>query len=290
MKICRFNHDRIGVVQGEMVHDITDRFRRSVTWPMPSGDPIIAQLPAVLGMSSIDLSLTQSVPLIEVRLDCPVANPGKIIGAPVNYHAHIAEANADIEINAGKTFTTLEAYGLFLKANSALAGPADALAITFEDRRTDHEVELVVVIGKTARHVLRADAFEYIAGYTAGLDMTVRGKEVPSYRKSPDGYCVIGPWLVTPDEIGNPDDLALSLSVNGEVRQDARTSQLILGVGRLIEYASALYTLYPGDIIMTGTPAGVGPVAPGDVIDAAVENVGKLRIVVAGASVDRQAA
>jgi len=277
MKFCRFNNDRIGVVQGDLVHDVTSLFDRQLSWPTAPGDTIVAQMPAVHA-AGIELAKMPIVPLADVRLESPVANPNKIIGAPVNYHAHIAEANADTEINSGRTYTTLEAYGLFLKANSSLIGPQDEMSLAFADRRTDHEVELVVVIGKTARHVSRDDAFEYIAGFTVGLDMTVRGQEVPSYRKSPDGYCVLGPWLVTPDEIENPDNLALCLTVNGEVRQAANTDLLIFGVARLIEYASAIYTLYPGDIIMTGTPAGVGPVKAGDVIDATVEDVGSLRI------------
>ncbi|WP_179506177.1 MULTISPECIES: fumarylacetoacetate hydrolase family protein [unclassified Sphingomonas] len=277
MKFCRFNHDRIGVVRGDLIHDVTSLFDRQLSWPTAPGDTIIAQLPAVHA-AGMDIANMPTVALTDVRLESPVANPNKIIGAPVNYHAHIAEANADSEINSGRTYTTLKAYGLFLKANSSLIGPQDDISLAFADRRTDHEVELVVVIGKTARHVSRDDAFGYIAGYTVGLDMTVRGQEVPSYRKSPDGYCVLGPWLVTPDEIENPDKLKLSLTVNGENRQSANTDLLILGVARLIEYASAVYTLYPGDIIMTGTPAGVGPVQAGDVIEASVENVGSLRI------------
>lgn len=277
MKFCRFNHDRIGVVRGDLIHDVTSLFDRQLSWPTAPGDTIIAQLPAVHA-AGMDIANMPTVALTDVRLESPVANPNKIIGAPVNYHAHIAEANADSEINSGRTYTTLKAYGLFLKANSSLIGPQDDISLAFADRRTDHEVELVVVIGKTARHVSRDDAFGYIAGYTVGLDMTVRGQEVPSYRKSPDGYCVLGPWLVTPDEIENPDKLKLSLTVNGENRQSANTDLLILGVARLIEYASAVYTLYPGDIIMTGTPAGVGPVQAGDVIEANVENVGSLRI------------
>ena len=277
MKFCRFNTNRIGVVQGDLIHDVTSLFDRQLFWPTAPGDAVIAQLQAVQA-AGIDLANMPTVSLADVRLESPVANPNKIIGAPVNYHAHIAEANADNQINSGRTYTTLEAYGLFLKANSSLIGPRDVISLAFSDRRTDHEVELVVVIGKTARHVSRDDAFGYVAGYTVGLDMTVRGQEVPSYRKSPDGYCVLGPWLVTTDEIGNPDNLALSLRVNGEIRQSANTDLLILGVARLIEYASAIYTLHPGDIIMTGTPAGVGPVEPGDTIEATVEEIGSLRI------------
>ena len=283
MKICRFNGDHIGIVRGDNVIDITSRFERALRWPMPPGDPIIAQLPAIL--ADIDenfLASAPSVPLASERLDAPVAMPPKILGAPVNYDAHIAEANADPAINTGKAYTTMQAYGMFVKANSALAGPADDIVLTFPDRRTDHEVELVVIIGRGGRNIAPADALDHVAGYTVGLDMTLRGKEVPSYRKSPDGYAVIGPWLVTPDEVADPDSLALRLTVNGEVRQDANTKLLIQNVAQIIAYASETCTLYPGDIIMTGTPAGVGPVVSGDLIEAEVESVGRLSVRVRG--------
>jgi 2-keto-4-pentenoate hydratase/2-oxohepta-3-ene-1,7-dioic acid hydratase in catechol pathway len=287
MKICRFNHNRIGVVQDDAVHDITDLFDLRLEWPQPPGDPVIAQLYRHRELAGDLRTHREAVPLSSVRLDSPVANPGKIIGAPVNYHAHIEEANADLEINRGKTFTTLEAYGLFLKANSSLIGPSAEIQPAFAERRTDHEVELAVVMGRTARRVAPQDALDHVAGYTIGLDMTVRGAEVPSYRKSPDTYSVLGPWLVTPDEIADPDDLQLSLHVNGELRQHASTRQLILNVRRLIAYASALYTLHPGDVIMTGTPAGVGPVQPGDTLEARIEKIGAFSIRVADAFADR---
>ncbi|MER0784380.1 fumarylacetoacetate hydrolase family protein [Pseudomonas aeruginosa] len=287
MKICRFNHDRIGVVRDADVFDVTDLFDRTLTWPAPLGDAVIAQLEQTLPRIEAALPRLSPQPLSSVRLDSPVANPGKIVGAPVNYHAHIEEANQDPEINKGKTFTTLEAYGLFLKANSSLIGPADEIRSAFAERRTDHEVELGVVIGRTARHVPVDSALDYVAGYTIALDMSVRGAEVPSYRKSPDTYSVVGPWLVTPDEIPDPDVLDLRLHVNDELRQDANTRLLILNVRRVIAYASALYTLHPGDVIMTGTPAGVGPVVPGDVLKAYVEKIGELSIRVADTYADQ---
>lgn len=287
MRICRFNHDRIGVVKDADVYDITDLFDLKLQWPVPTGDAVIAQLPRVLDRVDEALRGRPPQPLSAVRLESPVANPGKIIGAPVNYHAHIEEANQDPEINKGKTFTTLEAYGLFLKANSSLIGPADEIRSAFAERRTDHEVELAVVIGRTARRVPVADALDYVAGYSIGLDMSLRGQEVPSYRKSPDTYSVLGPWLVTPDDIPDPDSLDLSLHVNDELRQEANTRLLILDVRRVIAYASALYTLHPGDVIMTGTPAGVGPVLPGDTLRSQVERIGTLTVRVADAFADQ---
>jgi 2-keto-4-pentenoate hydratase/2-oxohepta-3-ene-1,7-dioic acid hydratase in catechol pathway len=155
---------------------------------------------------------------------------------------------------------------MFLKANSSLVGPSEGIAVRFPDRRSDHEVELVMVIGKAGSDIPRSRALDLVACYCLGLDMTVRGREDRSFRKSVDGYAVAGPWMVTADEIANPDALPLTLEVNGEVRQDSNTNMLIYDCRRLIEFASSFYTLYPGDLIFTGTPEGVGPVKPGDTL------------------------
>ena len=148
----------------------------------------------------------------------------------------------------------------------------------FLDRRTDHEVELALVIGKTASNVSKAEALDYVAGYCIGLDITLRGPEERSFRKSIDTYTVLGPWLVTPDEFGLPTDVGLRLDVNGEPRQDANTRDLILSVVDLIEFASSFYTLHPGDVIITGTPEGVGPIRPGDTMNANVDRIGELHV------------
>src|SRR5262249_2187187 len=149
-----------------------------------------------------------------------------------------------------------------LKACSALAGPSEGIVLRKLDRRNDHEVELSVIIGKRANNVSSAEALRYVAGYAIGLDLTIRGPEDRSMRKSADSYAVLGPWLVTADEIPDPGDLNLKISVNGEERQNSSTKYMILGVPELIEFASSFYTLNPGDVIMTGTPEGVSPIQP----------------------------
>ncbi|MGZ0245512.1 MAG: fumarylacetoacetate hydrolase family protein [Alphaproteobacteria bacterium] len=143
-------------------------------------------------------------------------------------------------------------------SNTALIGASDTIPIRFPDRRNDHEFEFVIVIGKECSNVSKEDALDVIAGYTLGLDMTVRGPEDRSARKSCDGYAVLGPWFVTADEIADPDDVAFHGSVNGEVKQDANTSDQVLSIRELIEYASQYYTLYPGDIMYTGSGEGRG--------------------------------
>lgn len=280
MKICRFNDDRVGIVQDDKVMDITSLFSDlgSPGWPYPSYDWIVGNFDRIKPRLADFLTNVTPLAFSEVTLRAPVANPGKIIGAPINYNDHIVEANADEEISHGKIFTSLDQYGLFLKAVTALNGPDGKVVMPFADRRTDHEIELGVVIGKRAKNVPRERALEHVFGYCVALDMTVRGPQFPGFRKSADTFAVIGPWITTTDEIPDPNHLDLDLTVNGEMRQKSNTKYLVFNVQHLIEYASAMYTLEPGDIIMTGTPAGVGPIQPGDVIRGSVAGLGELKM------------
>ena len=150
------------------------------------------------------------------------------------------------------------------------------------ERRTDHEVELACVIGRRAKQVTGEEALSCVAGYAIGLDITIRGSEDRSLRTSPDSYSVLGPWLVTADELQDPGALDLELHVNGELRQRSNTRNLILGVQQLIELASSFYTLEPGDIIYTGTPDGVGPIVAGDTIRAAITGIGAMEVGIRG--------
>jgi len=280
MRLCRFDDDRLGVVLGEEVRDVTAVIERlpALRWPFPKGDPLIAGLDELRPVIEAEAKHAPVRPLAEVKLLSPVANPSKIVAAPVNYRRHLEEARADAQIHFQKQIDEIQKIGLFLKATSALVGPSEGVALRYLDRRNDHEVELALVIGKRADRVRAADWARYVAGYAIGLDMTIRGPEERSLRKSVDTYCVVGPWLVTADEIADPTNLTLSIAVNGEPRQKANTRDLVLGLGTLVELASSFYTLLPGDIILTGTPEGVGPVRPGDVMDAAIDGIGAMRV------------
>ena len=282
MKLCRYNDNRIGLVRGRNVHDITGILDAlpPLRYPVPFGDHLIAHLDHLRGRMEELADKAAPQPIDKVKFLSPVANPSKIIGTPANYHAHVAEARADAEIavySAGKQ-RTIEEQGLFLKASSSLIGPSEGVAIKFPDRRTDHEAELGVVIGRKTGFVSEADALSVVAGYAIALDMVVRGKEDRSFRKSPDTYAVLGPWLVTADELGDPGALDFSLTINGEVRQAANTREMIINVPRQISWASSVYTLYPGDIIMSGTCQGVSPVKPGDVMALKFERIGEMNV------------
>ncbi len=290
MKICRFNGKRIGVVEGSTVRDVSDVLDElpALTWPVAHGDHVIRHLPELVERIGTppegrDRSLLQ---LSDLRLDSPVANPSRIIAAPLNYPLHIGEGH-DPAINHGVHMpsyegfaTPIDKFGLFLKSQTGLVGPGQGIALHLPGRRTDHEIELAVVIGKGGKRIVRADALAHVAGYSIALDVTVRGPEDRSFRKSPDSYSVLGPWLVTADEIDGPDDLDLELSINGVRRQGSNTRELIVDVRDLIVRASAMYELFPGDIIMTGTPDGVGELAAGDVVHARIGKIGAMDVAV----------
>jgi 2-keto-4-pentenoate hydratase/2-oxohepta-3-ene-1,7-dioic acid hydratase in catechol pathway len=269
MRICRFDNDRLGIIRGDMVHDVSaaqDEIRKGARYDM-RGDAVIAALPQWRERLEKMAASAPGKPLSQVRLLPPVARPSKLMAAPTNYRKHIEEMNKVAEAHVGgvRRFSTdIGEAGIFLKANSSLVGPSEGIPIRFPDKRNDHEIELCLIIGKEGSRIPRDKALDHVAGYSLGLDMTVRGPQDRSFRKSCDGYSVLGPWMVTADEIANPDDLPLSLHVNGETRQDTNTSYLIYDIRRLIEFASEYYTLYPGDVYYTGTPEGVGPVKPGD--------------------------
>lgn len=289
MKICRFNDNRIGLVESGQVYDVSEVAGQlpALKWPFEPGDQLIAHLEGLKGRMQELKGRGAGVPLDSVKLLSPVANPSKIVAAPLNYQLHVAESKADKGIHNGVHLPDYDGYaspvakfGVFLKSPSSIVGAGEGVRIAYPGRRNDHEVELAVIIGQKCKDVSREDAFSVIAGYAIGLDMTVRGPEDRSYRKSADTYSVLGPYLVTRDEIADPDALDFSITVNGQPRQKANTRDLITGVAELIEVASRAYTLYPGDIIMTGTPEGVNSIEPGDIMHAFIEGIGEMDVAI----------
>lgn len=280
MRLCRYADNQLGLVRDDMLFNATAALKNlpPLTWPTPLGDHLIANLDALRPAIERAADDSDPVPVSSVVLKSPVADPSKIIGAPVNYQKHHEEAVADQEINLGRDVKTIDTYGLFMKANSSLVGPGEGVALRFTDRRNDHEVELAVIIGEGGSDITEADAMGHICAYSIGLDMTVRGTEDRSLRKGIDTYSVLGPWLVTADEIADPGHLDFEIRVNDELRQKSNTEFLIFDIPRLIAYASSFMTLYPGDVIMTGTPEGVGPVVAGDVMHAWIDGVGEMSV------------
>jgi len=220
---------------------------------------------------------TGTAPLREAALRCPVPMPHQVFAIGLNYRTH-AEESGMVVPDVPATFT---------KFPASLAGPFDEIEIV--GGSTDWEVELVAVVGHPADHVREADGWSHVAGLTVGQDISDRHLQFAaasqfSLGKSRRGYGPMGPWVVTLDEFPHPDDLALGCSVDGEKMQEARTADLIFSVPRLVAELSAVLPLLPGDIIFTGTPAGIGMVrqpprflAPGEVLESWIEGIGTLR-------------
>ncbi|WP_313602913.1 fumarylacetoacetate hydrolase family protein [Rhizobium sp.] len=230
---------------------------------------------ALAKLGAID---AKSLPLVEgdPRLGPCVAGTGKFICIGLNYSDHAAETGATVPPEPI----------IFMKASSAIVGPNDNVTIPRGSEKTDWEVELAVVIGKTAKYVSEAEALDYVAGYCVTNDVSERAFQTErsgqwTKGKSCDTFGPMGPWLVTKDEIPDPQNLAMWLKVNGETQQDGSSKTMVYGVAFLVSYLSQFMSLHPGDVISTGTPPGVGMglkppryLKAGDVVELGIEGLG----------------
>ena len=210
--------------------------------------------------------LEADIPLRKVRLLAPVI-PGKIIGVGRNYLEHARELGVDI----------LEIPSIYFKPTSAVIGPGDAIVLPAQSHQVEHEIELAIVMGKAGRWIQPEQAASHILGYTIALDITARdlqNKDGHRTRaKSYDTFCPLGPWIETDLD---PTDILLTCRVSGELRQMASTREMVFSVAQIVAFTSTVMTLNPGDIILTGTPAGVGPLKPGDIVETAAEGIGSM--------------
>ncbi len=233
------------------------------------------------------LQIVSGIPVESVRFLSPILNPEKILLVAVNYISHSKEQNVKLPA---------EPY-LFTKFRNALIGPSDPILIPKVSKKVDWEVELAVIIGKAGKYITKNDAMNYVAGYAISNDISFR--ELQFATRLPDGKTTLGlnwvkgkgldssfplgPWLVTKDEIQDPHNLEISLSVNGETKQRSRTSDMVFRMDSLVEYISDGITLKPGDIISTGTPEGVAAftgdrfLKDGDIVEATIDRIGTLR-------------
>jgi 2-keto-4-pentenoate hydratase/2-oxohepta-3-ene-1,7-dioic acid hydratase in catechol pathway len=200
----------------------------------------------------------------------PPVRPTKVLCVGRNYVAHAAEHG--VEVPAEPL--------LFFKPPSSLIGPGDAIVVPTLSQRVEHEAELAVVIGKRCRNVTAEEAWDYVLGVTCSNDVTARDLQRKDGQwtrgKGFDTFCPVGPWIVTGLREDDIADLSVVCRVNGEVRQEGRTSQMVFSTSTLIAYAASVMTLEPGDVFLTGTPAGVGPLVSGDVVEVEIENIGVL--------------
>ena len=253
MRIARFaKGDGVayGVVEGEAAQTIAELY----------GHPF--------GIDPSGVRLTgQRYPLAEVRLLAPVL-PSKVVAVGKNYAEHVREMGSELPAEPV----------LFLKPSTSVTGPNDRIAYPVKlTDRVDYEGELAVIIGRLCRDVPKERAYDVIFGYTCANDVTARDLQLRDGQwtraKGFDTFCPLGPWMETATD---PSDLGITTTVNGEVRQHARTRELLWDVPSLIEYVSAVMTLLPGDVLLTGTPEGVGPLTDGDEVSVTVESIGTL--------------
>lgn len=283
MRIACFNDHRVGVLVDGGIHDVTD---------LVDGDDEMAGLATELRVAELisrfdelrapiveRVALSTPIALSEVRLRCPTPRPRNFWAAPRNYATHGAEMVGTLSAGQG----TPRELGLFVKGGGSLADPDGPIELPpLPGRRFDHEAEIGVVIGRTARGVSASEAMGHVFGYTLVIDATMRltetQREERTMRKSFATFSPVGPAILTADEVADPGLLTVRLWVNDELRQEGSLSDLIVDVAGLVEMASAVSPLEPGDLIATGTPAGVGPIAPGDEIVIECEPIGRLRI------------
>ena len=251
---------------------------RDLTGLVPDISGAVLSAAGLAMLRGIDAATLPLVPE-GARLGPCVANPGKLICIGLNYADHAAEAGMPIPPEPI----------VFLKANSALCGPNDTVLIPRGATKCDWEVELAVIIGTTAKYVSEADAMAHVAGYAIMNDVSERAFQIEragqwTKGKSCDTFGPLGPWLVTADEVADPQALPMSLTVNGAVMQTGSTATMIYGVAHLVSYLSQMMTLHPGDVIATGTPPGVGMgmkparyLAPGDVMELTIQGLGQQR-------------
>jgi len=269
MKIALFNDNCLGIVNGESMIDISSLVEWNSNEPQKSLIQFMGKFDKIRSGIEKRLPTLPAYPLKDVSLCAPVPNPSKIVAAPINYVLHQKEMNVAL---------TVDRLGFFLKAPSSIIGPEEKVLLPFKDRRTDHEAEIAFVVGREAKDVSASEAADYIFGYFALMDITVRGKEDRPWRKSFDTFTPIGPWIVTGDEVKDPNNLQMNLWVNDEIRQSANTSDLIYDCYKFFEAASKVMTLYPGDIVTTGTPDGVAPITKGDTVRINIERIGEFSV------------
>ena len=285
MKIASFDHFDVGIVEQDMLFDVTPAFPSAlrelpdqrINWMIAHWDKMRPALE--------DARRTATArPLAGVRLLPANPRPVHVFAAPANYRKHLGELGARSTVT--KKGRTAREQGFFLKAPGSLIGSGDTIYLPKgSSRRFDHESELAVIIGKPGSYIPRERAMEHVFGYACLIDATLRieageFEEERSMRKSFAGFTPLGPWLVTADEVPDPMALHNQLWVNGALRQDASTADMIVGIAEFIELVSSVLPLRAGDVLATGTPEGVGPIQAGDALRIAIEGVGDMQIFV----------
>ena len=287
MKLALFDDNRLGVVSADdrTVVDVTG----ALPWPHDP-DPLTAGWWRALCRDFADLApaLAEAArsgkprPVGEVVLRAPVLGPTKVLAAASNYGEHVAEMHGVQERTLGRVEAWMMEFDVFLKAPSSIVGPGAEIVLPPEvvaaGQEIHHESELVVVIGRGGKDIPVESAMDAVLGFTAGLDITVRSAADRSRRKSYDSFSPLGPWIVTADEVGDGSGLDIRLTSGGETRQSVNTRDLLTPVPQIVSYASRVMTLSPGDVLFTGAPPGVGPIAAGEKLEMTISGIGSMTL------------
>lgn len=292
MRLVCFDDYRIGVLDGELIHEISSVVPRWEPGDIHGMTRLIAGWDSLRDTAERYATQSPGKPIGDVRLRAPVPAPMHLLAAPVNFRAHQAEMrNQGFGGVPGSGTSgggdTAETLGFFMKATGSITGASDPIELPMQDwpdRRYDHEGEIAFVIGKEARGVSPEDATKYIFGYTILIDATMRGtperNEERVQRKSYFSFSPMGPCLTTADELPDWRELNVKLWLNGEQRQDALATDMIVNIPNLLSRASHVLPLRPGDVYTTGSPPGVGRIAPGDNVVVEAPGIGKMTLTV----------
>ena len=286
MKIACFDEHRIGIVEGDFddgrLYDVTAALPAALdSVPQQRVNWLVAHWLELLPAIRHARGSAVGRPLDRVRWLPANPCPPHVFAAPANYRKHIGELGSRVVTKKGRT---AREQGFFLKAPGSVVGHGGTIELPKGSaRRFDHESELAVIIGTPGRDIPRARALEHVFGYSCLIDATMRiepeqFEEERSMRKSFEGFTPLGPWIVTADEVSDVQALDNRLHVNGELKQQANTRDMIVGVAELIELVSSVLPLQAGDVIASGTPEGVGPFRPGDTLRIAIERVGAMTV------------
>ena len=252
MRLARYGDNRLGLVEGYVLRDITQVTEKlpQIRWPLPTGDQFIANLDRLHRPIKSAADAATRIPVTETRLLSPVANPPRIIAA-------------------GRP-------GFVLRSPTGVLGAGEGDKLSLADNRAAFEMSLAVVIGEEAENVSARDALEIVAGYCIGL--SIGAVEEHGFEPSPNSRTLLGPWLVTADEIPDPQDLRLRIAVDGHMQHDGSTKHLAAGVMQLVAHASRIFKIYPGDVLLTGMSDAAGVLARGATIRATVDGIGAMDV------------
>ncbi len=290
MKICHYNANQAGVVEGDKVYPIGAALVKGGyvrdRYTMLGVINALANEPAAMQCARDAVKTAAPLPLASVKLLAPILNPPSLWAAAANYKAHQEEMRVKTGGHAdraelGKDDLMAE---FFLKPSSSIIGPGDTVILPKISEDVDFECELCAVIGKTARRVSEANALDYVFGYTICWDLSQRSpwgrgrNNTRNIRKGFDTFTGLGPWIVTRDEVPEPQDLAIRVEQNGRLEMQAHTGDMICGVREHIRFLSGVLTLRPGDLITTGTPAGVRRLKHGDRLKGSIERIGAMEV------------